>query len=84
MIGIRLQIRIILSNIAAMKKLVLCFCAALATFTPSCAPARFEKPEDQANKMHQHRIAPSEDAVETKRTSEGYPLPSASDSTWRF
>ncbi|GAA5127986.1 hypothetical protein JIN84_07885 [Luteolibacter yonseiensis] len=67
-----------------MKKPVLCFCAALAIFAPSCAPNARETAEDQANKMRQHRIAPSEDAVETKRTSEGYPLPSASDSTWRF
>ena len=67
-----------------MKKLTLCFCAALASFTSSCAPNSRETAEDQANKMHQHRIAPSEDAVETDRVNEGYPLPTASDSTWRF
>lgn len=67
-----------------MKKPALCFCAALAIFSPSCTPARFEKPEDQANKMRQHRIAPSEDAVDRDRVNESYPLPKASDSTWRF
>ena len=44
-----------------------------------------ERPEDQANKIRQHRVAPAEDLEETNRTKLGSPLPaSANESTWKF
>ncbi|MES2658421.1 MAG: hypothetical protein V4689_07370 [Verrucomicrobiota bacterium] len=68
-----------------MKKLALCCCAAFVTFASSCASDRPEVPADQATKMRQHRIAPSEDLEETNRTKLGSPLPpSANESTWKF
>ncbi|MES2440526.1 MAG: hypothetical protein V4584_15780 [Verrucomicrobiota bacterium] len=67
-----------------MKKPVLCFCAALALFSPSCASKGPEVPADQAGKMRQHRIAPSEDIDEIGRTKQGSTLPSANESSWKF
>jgi len=67
-----------------MNKLALCCCAAFSLFAPSCASNRPEVPADQAAKMHQHRIAPSEDIEETGRTKQGTPLPQAKESSWKF
>jgi hypothetical protein len=68
-----------------MKKFALCCCTALVSFIPSCAPESPEVPADQAAKIRQHRIAPSEDLEETNRTKLGSPLPpSANESTWKF
>lgn len=74
-----------ISKIIAMKKLALCCCAVLASFFPSCASTGPEVPADQATKIRQQRIAPSEDLEETNRAKLGSPLPpSANESTWKF
>ncbi len=67
-----------------MTKLALCCCAALAFFASSCASNRPEGPADQATKIRQHRIAPSEDIEETDRSRQGAPLPPANESSWKF
>ncbi|MEO6476912.1 hypothetical protein [Luteolibacter sp.] len=45
---------------------------------------RPEVPADQATKIRQHRMAPSEDMDEINRAKLGSPLPSANDSSWKF
>lgn len=68
-----------------MTKSVLCCCAAISTLVVSCAPmGRPELPADQATKIRQHRIAPSEDIEETARAKEGSPLPATSEGSWKF
>lgn len=68
-----------------MLKPATCCCAALAFYATSCAMNQPERPEDQANKIRQHRVAPAEDLEETNRTKLGSPLPaSANESTWKF
>jgi len=67
-----------------MKKLSLCCGAALAFFVSSCASDRPERPADQATKIRQHRIGPSEDIEETDRAKQGSPLPPANESSWNF
>ena len=41
-------------------------------------------PADQANKVRNHRIAPSENLEETMRAKEGSPLPATSEGSWKF
>ncbi|MEO5916123.1 MAG: hypothetical protein ABIS50_17940 [Luteolibacter sp.] len=67
-----------------MKKLALCCCAAFVTLFASCSLNRPEVPADQATKIRQHRMAPSEDMDEINRAKLGSPLPSANDSSWKF
>jgi hypothetical protein len=72
--------------VGAMTKLVLCCSAAVfSLFAASCAADRRpEMPADQANKVRQHRIAPSEDRQETEQAKEGSPLPPTKDGSWKF
>lgn len=68
-----------------MTKLALCFCAVIPFLAASCASERRpELPGDQANKVRQHRIAPSEDLEETGQTREGSPVPPTSEGSWKF
>lgn len=69
-----------------MTKLVSVPCAAVVAFLfASCAAdRRAEMPEDQATKVRQHRIMPSEDLEETGQTKEGSPLPPTSEGSWKF
>jgi hypothetical protein len=80
----RLQNPSITRNLAAMKLLAPCACAVLSIFAASCATNRPELPSDQANKVRQHRIAPSEDIEETGRIKEGSPLPPTTEGSWKF
>ncbi len=68
-----------------MTKFALFSCAAISIFAASCASERRpELPGDQATKVRQHRIAPSEDLEETGQTKEGSPVPPTSEGSWKF
>ena len=67
------------------KSALLFCCAAVSLFLASCATERRpELPGDQATKIRQHRIAPSEDLEATGQTKEGSPLPPTSQGSWKF
>ena len=54
-------------------------------FFASCASERRpELPGDQATKVRQHRIAPSEDLEEMGKTKEGSPVPPTAEGSWKF
>ena len=60
-------------------------CAAVSMYFASCASERRpELPGDQATKVRQHRIAPSEDLEEMGKTKEGSPVPPTSEGSWKF
>jgi hypothetical protein len=69
-----------------MTKLVSVPCAAVVSllFVSCAADRRKEMPGDQATKVRQHRILPSEDLEETGKTKEGSPLPPTSEGSWKF
>jgi hypothetical protein len=69
-----------------MTKLVSVSCASVVSllFVSCAADRRAEMPEDQATKVRQHRILPSEDLEETGQTKEGSPLPPTSEGSWKF
>ncbi len=66
------------------KSAVFC-CAALSVLAVSCATGnRPEMPADQATKIRQHRVAPSEDMEITERAREGSPIPPTREGSWKF
>jgi hypothetical protein len=68
-----------------MTRSVLVSCALVSLFAGSCASERRpELPGDQASKVRQHRIAPSEDLEETSQTREGSPVPPTREGSWKF
>ena len=68
-----------------MTKLAACSCAALSFLAASCATERRpEMPEDQATKIRQHRVAPSEDLEDKDRAKEGSPVPPTKEGSWKF
>lgn len=68
-----------------MTKPALFCCACASLLFSSCASERRpELPGDQATKVRQHRIAPSEDMEEMGKSKEGSPVPPTTESSWKF
>ena len=67
-----------------MIKYVLCCCAAALSLSSCADMGAPELPEDQAVKVRQHRMLPSEDLEENGKTKEGSPLPATSEGSWKF